>query len=157
MSSIEFCADHLATEGVMTQTQPAGKLAADIDFGWHIAIASADLDIGQALAVKERDIIAVEAVEGTDRMIARAGELCKSGGWTMIKVARPDQDPRFDVPTIGPKTIRNLHAAGCRTLVIQAGMTLIADKPATLQLADSLQIAVVGKKPAPADHAKFAE
>ncbi|MBT3278468.1 MAG: UDP-2,3-diacylglucosamine diphosphatase LpxI [Phycisphaerales bacterium] len=157
MSSIEFCADHLATEGVMTQTQPAATAAADIEFGWHIAIASADLDIGQALAVKERDIIAVEAVEGTDRMIARAGELCKSGGWTMIKVARPEQDPRFDVPTVGPKTIRNLHAAGCNTLVIQAGMTLIADKPATLELADSLKIAVVGKTPAKTDHAKFTE
>jgi len=117
----------------------------DIEFGWKIARASADLDIGQSLAVKERDILAVEAVEGTDAMIARAGELCKKGDWTMIKVARPKQDMRFDVPTVGPQTIKNLAAAKCHTLVVEAKKTLIADKPATLALADKLKIAIIGK------------
>jgi len=87
----------------------------------------------------------VEAIEGTDRMIERAGDLCRSGGWTLVKVARGDQDMRFDVPTVGPDTIRNLKAAGCCCLVLETEKTLIADKQATLALADSLRIAVVGK------------
>ncbi|MCK5113346.1 MAG: UDP-2,3-diacylglucosamine diphosphatase LpxI [Phycisphaerae bacterium] len=145
MSSVEYCKEHLAHEGVMTQLQPSSSMQLDIEFGWKIARASADLDVGQSLAVKERDILAVEAVEGTDAMIARAGSLCKKGNWTMIKVARPNQDMRFDVPTVGPETIKNLAAAKCATLVVEAEKTLIADKPATLALADKLKIAVVGK------------
>jgi DUF1009 family protein len=77
-------------------------------------------------------------------MIRRAGRLCRVGGWTMIKVARPDQDMRFDVPTIGPGTLRNLKDAKCVCLVVEAGKTLIVDKPVTLELADKLGIAVIG-------------
>jgi DUF1009 family protein len=145
MSSVEYCNEHLATEGVMTQTAPKGTCQGDIDFGWQIARASADLDIGQTIAVKERDIIAIEAIEGTDAMIRRAGRLCRSGGWTMIKVARPEQDMRFDVPTIGPETLRNLKDAKCCCLVVEAGRTVFADRPKTLALADELGIAVIGK------------
>jgi DUF1009 family protein len=145
ISSVEYCKEHLAEEGVMTRTAPRPAVAEDVEFGWRIARASADLDIGQAIAVKERDIIAVEAVEGTDAMIRRAGELCPSGDWTLVKVARPDQDMRFDVPTIGPETIRNLAKRKCACLVLEAGKTILADKPATLALADRLKIAVVGR------------
>ncbi len=145
MSSVEYCKEHLASEGMMTKATPKGACQGDIDFGWQIARESAKLDIGQSIAVKERDIIAVEAVEGTDAMIRRAGRLCRSGGWTMIKVARPEQDMRFDVPTIGPETLRNLNDAKCCCLVVEAGKTLIADKPKTLALADELGIAVIGK------------
>ena len=145
MSSVEYTQEYLAHEGVMTQLQPSASVQLDIEFGWKIARASADLDIGQSLAVKERDILAVEAVEGTDAMITRAGELCKKGNWTMIKVARPNQDMRFDVPTVGPETIKNLAAANCSALVLEAKKTLIADKPATLALADKLKISVIGK------------
>lgn len=144
VSNTEYCGDNVATLGVMTKGQPPAGVKLDIEFGWKIARASADLDIGQALAVKEHDIIAVEAIEGTDAMIARAGELCHSGGWTLIKVARTDQDMRFDVPTIGPKTIRNLNAAGCKCIVVEAEKTMIADKTDTLELADKLGISVVG-------------
>ncbi len=104
------------------------------------------LDIGQTLAVKECDVIAVEAIEGTDAMIRRAGRLCRTGGWTMIKVARPNQDMRFDVPTVGPQTLRNLKDARCACLVVEAGKTLIVDKPQTLALADELKIAIIGKQ-----------
>ena len=151
VSSVEYCTEHLAGEGLMTHASvpPGGE--ADVEFGWRIARASADLDIGQAIAVKERDIIAVEAVEGTDAMIRRAGRLCRVGGWTLIKVARPDQDMRFDVPTIGPDTLRRLKDARCTCLVVEAGRTIIVDKPQTLALADELGIAVVGKRPGPAD------
>ena len=146
ISSVEYCKEHLANEGTMTRTAVPRGAAADIEFGWRIARASADLDIGQSLAVRERDIIAVEAMEGTNAMIHRAGELCPTGGWTLIKVARGEQDMRFDVPTIGPETIRSLKTAGCTCLVVEAGRTLIVDKPVTLALADRLCIAVVGKR-----------
>jgi len=145
ISSVEYCMDQLADDGVMTKTQPTRDATLDIEFGWPIVRASARLDIGQALAVKERDIIAVEAIEGTDAMIRRAGELCRNGGWTLLKVARPKQDMRFDVPTIGPDTLCNLAACKCICVVVEAGKTLLADKPATLALADKLKIAVVGK------------
>jgi DUF1009 family protein len=146
VSSVKYCTEHLAGEGPLTPTPPPAGLEGDIEFGWRIARASADLDIGQAVAVKGRDIIAVEAVEGTDAMIRRAGRLCRSGGWTMVKVARPKQDMRFDVPTIGPGTLRHLKDARCACLVVEAGKTLIVDKPATLALAEQLKIAVIGKK-----------
>lgn len=152
MSSVQYCSDHLSTEGVMTRTSPPRAVQADIEFGWRIAVDSARLDIGQSIAVRDKDIIAVEAIEGTDAMIARAGELCPTAGWTLVKVARPDQDMRFDVPTVGPDTIRHLHQAGCACLVLEAGRTLIADKPASLALADELGLAVVGHAP-PADAA----
>jgi len=144
VSDPEYASQHVAASGVLTRKQPSASVSADIEFGWKIARASAELDIGQAIAVKEHDIIAVEAVEGTDAMIQRAGSLCKSGGWTMIKVARPNQDMRFDVPTIGPATVRNLTAAGCACLVVQADKTMIADLPQTIELADKLGLVIVG-------------
>ena len=147
MSTVEYCPDHLASDGPMTRAGAPRNCQADIEFGFEIARRSADLDIGQSIAVKERDIIAVEAVEGTDAMIARAGKLCPAGGWTMIKVARPNQDMRFDVPAIGMHTIENLRAAGAACLVLEADKTLIIDKPETLALADKCGIAVVGKRP----------
>lgn len=146
VSSVKYCTEHLADEGLMTKAPVPRPAEGDVEFGWRIARASAELDIGQSIAVKERDIIAVEAMEGTDAMIRRAGRVCRVGGWTMIKVARPKQDMRFDVPTIGPSTLRNLKDAKCICLVVEAGRTLIVDKPATLALADRLGIAVVGKR-----------
>jgi len=156
VSSVEYCKEHLADEGLMTRTPVPRDAQADVEFSWRIAKASADLDVGQSVAVKERDIIAVEAIEGTDAMIRRAGELCPAGGWTLVKVARSNQDMRFDVPTIGPNTIRGLKEARCACLVVEAGRLLIVDKPATLTLADHLKIAVVGKaaQSAEADGAK---
>jgi hypothetical protein len=149
VSCVKYCQEHLADEGLMTRTAPPSGAQADVEFAWRIARSSADLDIGQSIAVKERDIIAVEAMEGTDAMIRRAGRVCRVGGWTMVKVARPKQDMRFDVPTIGPGTIRNLKDAKCVCLVLEAGKTLIVDKPATLALADRLGIAVIGKRAEP--------
>jgi DUF1009 family protein len=146
VSCAKYCMDQMADEGLMTQTAVDGKLQVDVEFGWRIARASANLDIGQAIAVKELGIIAVEAIEGTDAMIRRAGRLCRVGGWTLVKVARPKQDMRFDVPTVGPNTIRNLADARCVCLVVEAGRTMIVDKPATLALADKFHIAVIGKK-----------
>ncbi|HHH76624.1 MAG TPA: LpxI family protein [Phycisphaerae bacterium] len=144
VSSVKYCSEHLAGEGVMTAGSISMSLQEDVDFGWRIARASADLDIGQSIAVKKCDILAIEAIEGTDAMIARAGKLCPAGGWTMIKVARENQDMRFDVPTVGLETIHNLKKAKCSCLVLEAGKTLIVDKAETLTLANKLGITVVG-------------
>ena len=146
VSSVKYCTEHLADEGLMTKTPIPRAAERDVEFGWRIARASAELDIGQSIAVKERDIVAVEAMEGTDAMIRRAGRVCRVGGWTMVKVARPKQDMRFDVPTVGPNTISNLRDAKCICLVVETGRTLIVDKSTTLALADRVGIAVVGKR-----------
>jgi len=145
IDSTRYIPDCLADQGVMTTRQPTVEQAADVEFAWPIVARMNDLDIGQAIAVKEREIIAVEAIEGTDEMIRRAGQLCPVGGWTLIKAAKADQDPRFDVPTIGPDTITNLHQQGGRCLVVQAGKVILADKQDLLKLADRLGVAVVGR------------
>jgi hypothetical protein len=143
-NSVAYCMEHIAHRGCMTRLQLTPKQLGDAQFGWRLAKELGRLDIGQAIAVKERDVIAVEAIEGTDEMIRRAGHLCPSGGWTLVKVAKPDQDMRFDVPTIGPDTIRGLRRAGAKGLIVEAERTLIVDKQETLDLSDHLGVAVVG-------------
>lgn len=144
VDSTQYCKEHLATGGVMTQTQPAASVQADIDFGWPMVTEIGRLDIGQAIAVREREIIAVEAIEGTAKMIERAGQLCRKGGWTLLKAAKPNQDLRFDVPCIGADTIESLAKNNARCVVVEAGKTLILDRPKTIALADKLGIAIVG-------------
>ena len=139
-----YCQEHLAGAGVMTSCQPAAYVQHDIEFGWPLAKKLGELDIGQAIAVKEREVIAVEAIEGTAEMIKRAGRFCRAGGWTLIKTSKPKQDMRFDVPCVGPETIRDLAANGGGCLVVEAQKTIIIDKPQTLDLANQLGIAVVG-------------
>lgn len=143
--STMYCKEHLATDGVMTKTKPGTFVQADIEFGWPIVKKLGELDIGQAIAVKEREIIAVEAIEGTAKMIERAGQLCAKGNWTLIKTAKPSQDMRFDVPCVGPDTIKSLAKNGAKCLVVEAGKTIIIDKPETLALADELGIAILGR------------
>jgi len=93
--------------------------------------------------VKERSVLAVEAVEGTDQAILRAGSLCKAGGFTVVKVAKPQQDMRFDVPTIGVNTVENIHKAGGRVLAVEAGRTILLDPDATRAAADRLGITIL--------------
>ncbi len=144
-NSMMYCGEHLAEAGVMTRQQPGHGVANDVEFGWPLAKKLGELDIGQAIAVREREVIAVESIEGTAEMILRAGRFCKAGGWTLIKTAKPKQDMRFDVPCVGPDTIRDLAAAKGRCLVIEAGKTIIVDKPQTLKLADELGICILGR------------
>jgi len=143
-NSVMYCKEHIADKGVMTGCLPAESVREDIEFGWEIAKKLGELDIGQAVAVKEREIIAVEAIEGTAKMLERAGSLCKAGGWTLIKTAKPKQDMRFDVPCVGPDTIRGLAENGGKCLVVEAEKTVIIDKPETITLANELNIAIVG-------------
>lgn len=144
IDSTEYCREQLASPGVMTRRQPSEQQWLDIHHGWEIARTMSRLDVGQSVAVFNRDIIAVEAVEGTNAMIERAGKLCRVGGWTLAKVSNTHQDMRADVPTIGTTTIEKLRAAGAGCVVLEPGKTIILEKPKVLELADRYKIAVVG-------------
>lgn len=142
--STMYCKEHMAHEGVMTRCQPPASVWEDIRFGWDLVKKLCELDIGQAITVREHEIIAVEAIEGTARMIERTGSLCKKKGWTLLKSARQGHDMRFDVPCVGPDTIKSLKDNGAKCLVVEKDKTIIIDKPQTLALADELGVAVVG-------------
>jgi len=141
---VAYCKEHMAPEGVLTKQQPSAAQIKDAEFGWTIVKEMGRLDIGQSVAVKEMEVIAVEAIEGTDRMIHRAGALCRQGGWSLVKAAKPDQDMRFDVPTVGPETIENLKQHGAKMLVIEAEKTLVVDRERTLAAADRAGLVVMG-------------
>ena len=130
IDSTSYIPDHMASEGVMTRAQPSAEQRSDIGFGWPLLKQVGSLDIGQAIAVREKDVIAVEAVEGTDRMIQRAGELCRRKGWTLLKTARPGHDMRADVPTIGVATIESMHKAGGGCVAVGVGRVILVDRPA---------------------------
>lgn len=136
--------DELADPGVMTRTRPTPEQRGDVEFIWPMMTRLLAFDIGQAIAVRDRDVLAVEAIEGTDRMIERVGDLCRAKGWTLCKGARAGHDRRSDVPTVGVTTIQKLHEAGGRCLALAAGDVIMADKPEMIRLADSLGIAIVG-------------
>ena len=133
----------LAPEGQLTRRGPTASQLQDIDFGWALAKELGRLDVGQSVTVKGRAVIAVEAIEGTDACIRRSGEFCPQGGFTIVKVAKPQQDMRFDVPTIGVGTIESMVAARASVLAIEAGKTIIVDRPAVLSLANEHGLAIV--------------
>lgn len=149
IDSTAFCADSLATAGRLGSRDLTPAQAADADLGWQMAREMGRLDIGQSVAVKDKDVIAVEAIEGTDAMIERAGALCRAGGWVLVKVAKPNQDMRFDVPTIGPDTIRQLAKHRAAAVVVEAGKTLMLSREETIKLADQHGIALIGRINAP--------
>jgi DUF1009 family protein len=144
-NSTMYCRQHIAAAGLMTQSKQHLPVEGDIEFGWQIAKKLGELGIGQAIAVKEKEVIAVEAIEGTAKMIERVGQFCKSGGWTLIKASKQNQDMRFDVPCVGPDTIKSLAKNGGKCLVVEAGKTIIIDKPETIKLADQLGITILGR------------
>jgi DUF1009 family protein len=131
----------LAQEGALTRTQPTAAQRADIAFGFPIAKAIGDLDIGQTVVVKDRAVLAVEAIEGTDAAIRRAGAI--AAGACAVKVAKPSQDPRFDVPTIGRDTVAVLVEARIAVLAIEAGATVVLERDAVVREADRHGIAIV--------------
>lgn len=146
-SALDYCPELLVTEGILTRRPPTPAERRDIEFGWHLAKEMGRLDVGQSVAIKERAALAIEAIEGTDHCIERAGRYCKAGGWTLVKVAKPHQDMRFDVPTIGLTTIENLLKAGARCLAIEAGRTIVIDQTEVVELADRHGLAIVALKP----------
>jgi DUF1009 family protein len=144
IDSTIYTTDQLTTTGVLTRRQPTDRQMADAQFGWDLCRKISQLDIGQSIAVLDKDVIAVEAIEGTNAMIERAGALCKTGGWTLIKVANSQQDMRMDVPTIGVTTIDKLADAGAGCVVLEVGRTVLLEKQKVLELADRHKIAIVG-------------
>jgi len=138
-------AELLAGEGPLGRIHPTPEQLADAAFAWPIARELARLDVGHTLVVKDRAVVAVEAMEGTDRVIARAGALA-GAGTRVVKVAKPAQDMRFDVPVVGVATIEAMRAAGADGLSIDAGRTLILDGPAFIEAADAAGIVVVGRE-----------
>jgi DUF1009 family protein len=141
-----FVPESLATTGLMTRSAPAASVQADIDFAWPLLKRANELLIGQALTVKDRAVIAVEAVEGTDRLIERTGQFCKRKGWVLCKAANPQQDMRFDVPTVGVPTVELLAKHGAGALVLEVGRTIMLEKAKLLARADELGIAVIGRE-----------
>ncbi len=144
LDSTAFLTPLLAGEGVLTSAAPTEEQREDLEFGRRIADAVAGLDIGQTVAVKARAVVAVEAMEGTDQVIARAGQLA-GGGVRIVKVAKPNQDMRFDVPVIGVSTIRAMQAAGADALSVDTGKTLMIDGAAIVRTANEAGIVIVGR------------
>jgi DUF1009 family protein len=142
VSALDLCPELLVKEGTLTRRQPTTAELRDIEFGWHLAREMGRLDVGQSVMVYDRAVLAVEAIEGTDQAIARAGELCRRAGFVVVKVAKPAQDKRFDVPTVGTRTIEAMWAAGATALAIEAGRTILLDEAATVALADRYGITI---------------
>lgn len=142
-SALDFCPELLVKHGFLTSRKPTPLQWKDVRFGWEIAKEMGRLDIGQTIVVNDTAVVAVEAIEGTDECIQRAGELCRRGGFTVIKVAKPQQDRRFDVPTIGLQTIQSMHEAGGRILAVECGQTILLDEPEVIELANRLGIIIV--------------
>ena len=138
-----FAPELLVKAGQVTGKRLSHKQQSDIEFGWKIAKSMGRLDIGQSICIKDQTVLAVEAIEGTDLCIRRAGELCTAGGFSVVKVAKPQQDMRFDVPTVGMKTLEAMAAAGGEVLAIEADRTILLDQQEFSAEAKRLKIAVV--------------
>ena len=146
VNSAKFLEPLLAGEGQLSDRAPNEAERKDLEFGYRMADTIAGLDIGQTIAVKHQAVVAVEAMEGTDETIARAGHLA-GDGVSIIKVAKPNQDMRFDVPIVGLATIQAMRLAGAKVLSVDAGRTLIFDREAFVRSANEAGIAVVGGRP----------
>jgi len=144
LDSTAFLGPLLAKPGTVTRRAPTTEEQADFEFGYRMAEAIAGLDIGQTVAVKDLAVVAVEAMEGTDEVIARAGRLA-GPGVRIVKVAKPQQDMRFDVPVVGVATIEAMRAAGASALSLDAGKALLLDGDEIVRAADRADIAIVGR------------
>ncbi|HEV7472772.1 MAG TPA: UDP-2,3-diacylglucosamine diphosphatase LpxI [Pyrinomonadaceae bacterium] len=155
IDSTYFLQDYLPAVGNLTHRKPNAAELADIQYGLEIARQMATLDLGQTIVVRGKACVAIEAMEGTDATVERAGEIMRggkesrkrlkltSGSLTVLKLSKPDQDMRFDVPVVGVPTIETMIAAGATCLCISAGKTLMFDREQMLALADKKKIAIV--------------
>lgn len=143
LDSTHFIKDQLAPSGVLTKRKPTDDERSNIEYGLHIAAEIARLDLGQTIVVRGKACVAIEAMEGTDATIRRAGELA-NGKLTVVKVAKPGQDMRFDVPVVGVPTIDTMIEAGATCLSVTAAETLLFDRDEMLRRADDHKICVVG-------------
>ena len=143
LSSTDLLRDQMASPGAMTRRKPSKDERQDIDYGRKVARTLAGMDLGQTVVIKDRAAVALEAMEGTDAVIRRAGKLA-GPGTTVVKVAKPRQDMRFDVPVVGAETVEVMREAAARVLALEAGRTLLLDKDRFLAQAESAGIAVWG-------------
>ena len=142
LDSTTYLKDLIPSRGTLTKRSPLPEEWTDINYGFEVAKKLSGFDIGQTIVIKEKTVIAVEAVEGTDETIGRSGTLVE-GGFVVVKVARPDQDMRFDVPLIGLDTIKTLVQSGGRVLALEADKTLLMDRDEIIKLADEKNISIV--------------
>jgi len=143
ISPVPFLKPAMAEKGCWTERKPTEREEKDIAFGWKMAKRIGRLDIGQCVVVKEQMVLAVEAVEGTDEAIRRGGRLGR-GDVTVIKVCKPAQDRRLDLPVIGSTTVQSLEEAGATALVVEAGKTIVADKEEVIRQANRKGICLIG-------------
>lgn len=144
VSSVLYCPEILAREACYTRQRPSKNEWEDIAFGWPLAKEVARLQIGQTIVVKDGTVIAVEGIEGTDETLRRGGRLGK-GGVVAVKVAKARHDERFDVPTIGPRTVDVLREAGVRVLAVEAGKSLVLDEDELVKRADRAGVCIIGR------------
>ena len=147
----DFAPDLLVDSGHLGGPRISHTQRKDIEFGWALAKEMGRLDIGQTVVVNGQAILAVEAIEGTDECITRAGHLCPSGGFTVVKVAKPQQDMRFDVPTVGIGTMQTIAQAGGRVLAIEAEKTILIDQQDVLNFAKKQRISLIAIQPKETD------
>src|SRR5215510_12678015 len=145
IDSTTFLQPLIAREGALTRRSPNRHEMADIEYGLHVATELARLDLGQTIVVKNQAVVALEAMEGTDATVRRASELVRGRPLTVVKVAKPDQDMRFDVPVIGLNTIETLRNCNVTAMSITADKTLIFDRDQTIAAADQNRIVILGK------------
>jgi len=142
IDSTFFLKDQLPQPGTLTKRAPDQRERSDVEYGLEIARGIAGMDLGQTIVVRDRACVAIEAMEGTDAVIRRAGELVR-GRLTVVKIAKPDQDMRFDVPVVGVPTIESMKDSGATCLCLTAGKTLMFDREAMVKLADKHKIAIL--------------
>jgi hypothetical protein len=144
-SQLELAPDLCAPAGAFGRVPPTPEQEQDVAFGWPVAKAIGALDVGQSVVVQRKAVLALEAVEGTDRAIERGAGLAERGpGVVVVKVAKPSQDLRFDVPTIGLATLRTLVKGGGGALAVEAGLTLVLEREALVAEADAAGVALLG-------------
>jgi DUF1009 family protein len=150
----DFAPELLVRPGAVAGRTLGPKQLRDVEFGWQMAKHMGGLDVGQTVCVKDQAVLAVEAIEGTDACIRRAGDLCRQGGFTVVKVAKPQQDMRFDVPTVGTGTLESIAAAGGRVLAVEADRTILLDAAVFRETAERLKLSVVAlRNPSAAEQA----
>jgi len=143
LSQVAHAGDMIASQGHLFGPKVNKKVIADMKFGFQQAKGIAGMDIGQTVVIQDAAVLAVEAIEGTDEAISRGGTL-GSGKAVVVKVAKPDQDLRFDVPAFGPDTLEIMHASGCIALAVEAGLSLMLERHRIGELAQSYGISVYG-------------
>jgi hypothetical protein len=146
VDTASFSPDLLMPEGVITRSRPSQEEWKDVAFGWAIAKGIGSMDIGQTVVVKDKAVMAVEAIEGTDEAILRGGAYA-NGGAVVVKVSKPHQDMRLDVPAIGITTLETMIRAGARVLALEAGRSIIIQRQRMIQRADEAGLTIVGVAP----------